>query len=69
MKMSELRKNELIDLFRIKELLFIDLGIKIEVSIPKIGDCFYWVDKDKLHIKKENKWVEDGFYYLRDLLL
>lgn len=66
--MKELRKNEYIDLLEMNELIFEDKEHSIVADIPKIGNTTYYPKSNKVLIHKENKWEEDGFYYIKKTL-
>ena len=66
--MKELRKNEYLDLLEMKELIFEEKDHSIIADLPNIGTTSFFPKSNKLQIHKGNKWVENGFYYVKNLL-
>lgn len=63
--MKKLRKNEFIDLLQINELIYEELEHSVLADIPKLGSVTYYPKSNKLQIHKGNKWIENGFYFIK----
>lgn len=66
--MEKLRRNEFKDLLEMKELIFEEKKYSIVSDIPTIGTITYYPKSNKLNIHKSNKWIENGFIYIKNLL-
>lgn len=66
--MEKLRRNEFKDLLEINELMFEEKQYSIVSDIPKIGTITYYPKSNKLNIHKSNKWIENGFIYIKTTL-
>jgi hypothetical protein len=63
--MTEIRKNEFIDILQMNELLFVEHEHFIVSTIPGIGNVNYYPKSDKLQIHKTNKWELNGFNFIK----
>ena len=50
--MTEIRKNEFMDMLEMNDLLFVEHEHFIQSNIPKIGNVNYYPKADKLQIHK-----------------
>ena len=66
--MEKLRRNEFKDLLEINELLFQEFEYFIKADIPKLGKVTYYTKKNRLNINKENKWIDEGFNFIKNHL-
>jgi len=66
--MKELRRNEYVDMLEMKELIFEEKDHSIIADLPNIGTASYFPKSNKLQIHKGNKWIENGFYYVKNKL-
>lgn len=66
--MKELRKNEYVDLLESSEIIFEQKEYYIIADIPELGVTTYYPKSNKILIHKENRWEEDGFYYIKNKL-
>ncbi|KZE77511.1 hypothetical protein AV926_14150 [Myroides marinus] len=67
--MKQIRYNETKDLLDQNEVMYIEKEYNsIAIQMPKLGECTYWSKKDKLHIHKQNKWINNGFYFIKNHL-
>jgi len=66
--MKELRRNEYLDLLEANALIFEEKEHSIVADIPKIGQTTYYPKSNKLLIHKENKWEDDGYYFIKNTL-
>ena len=65
--MKDTIKNELLDLLDSNEIIFVEKENNSMLFLhTKLGSCTYWVNKDKVHIHKGNKWENNGFYFLKN---
>lgn len=67
--MKELRRNEFIDMLEMAEILYEAKDKFIKCDIPSLGAVTYYPKADKLHIDKNNQWVEQGFEYVKTILV
>ncbi len=64
--MKQIRYNEVKDLLDQKEVMYIEGEYSsLQIQMPNLGECTYWAKKDKLHIHKQNKWIDNGFYFIK----
>lgn len=63
--MTEIRKNEFMDMLEMNDLLFVEHEHFIHSNIPKIGKITYYPKSDKLQICKTNKWELSGFVFIK----
>lgn len=66
--MKELRSNEFKSLLEMNELLFWEYPSFIKADIPGIGEITYYPKANKIQICKGNKWIENGFYFVKNHL-
>lgn len=66
--MTELRKNEFIDMLEMAEVLFEDKGNFINCDIPTLGKCSYYPKANKINVHIGNKWLEEGFERVNRIL-
>jgi uncharacterized short protein YbdD (DUF466 family) len=66
--MTELRKNEFIDLLEMNELLYIDEKTFIKTDIPKLGNAHYYPKANRMQINKGNVWHDDGYNFIKNHL-
>ena len=66
--MEELRKNEFIDLMNLNELLYQVKPNNIIADIPTLGQITYYYKTDKIQVHKDNTWLSEGFYVIKDIL-
>lgn len=66
--MSSLRKNEFKDLLEMNELLFDEKDYSIVCDLPELGTITYYQKSNKLQVHKTNKWIENGFIHVKNLL-
>jgi hypothetical protein len=63
--MTEIRKNEFMDMLEMNDLLFVEHEHFIHSNIPEIGKITYYPKSDKLQIHKTNKWELGGFNFIK----
>ena len=63
--MTEIRKNEFIDMLLMNDLLFVEHEHFVQSNIPKLGNISYFPRSDKLQIQKINKWELGGFHFVK----
>ena len=63
--MTEIRKNEFMDMLEMNDLLFVEQEHFIHSNIPEIGKITYYPKSDKLQICKTNKWELSGFNFIK----
>ena len=66
--MTEIRKNEFIDLLEMNEIIYIENLHFIQTDIPKLGNITYYPKSDKLQICKGNKWELGGLNFTKNHL-
>jgi len=64
-ELTELRRNEFVDMLEMNDLLFIEKPHLIHSEIPKIGKITYYPKSDKLQISSTNSWETFGFNYIK----
>lgn len=64
-ELTELRRNEFIDMLEMSDLLFIEKPHLIHAEIPKIGKITYYPKSDKLQISTDNRWETFGFNFVK----
>ena len=67
--MKDLRRNEFIDMLEMAELLYEAKDKFIKCDIPTLGGVTYYPKADKLQINLTNKWEEEGFQFVKNILL
>lgn len=66
--MKDLRKNEFKDLLEMNELLFQEQDHFIRTDISGLGEIIYYPKKNRIQISKGNKWVDDGYLFIKNHL-
>lgn len=66
--MTELRKNEFIEMLQKADLLFEDKIKFIHCDIPTLGKVTYYPKANKVQISRTNTWEVDGLEYVRSIL-
>lgn len=66
--MKDLRRNEFIDMLEMAELLYEATDKFIKCYIPTLGKVTYYPKSDKINVHVGNKWFEDGFYRVKNIL-
>lgn len=66
--MKDLRRNEFIDMLKMAEVLYQEHVKFIKFELPFLGNCNYYPKADKVQINKNNKWEENGFDYVKNIL-
>ena len=66
--MKELRRNEFIDMLNMAELLYTGNDKCIVCDIPTLGAVTYYPKADKLNIHKGNKWEDNGYELVKNVL-
>lgn len=62
---DKLIMNELVDFLEVNDILYIQEQHSVELLHPRLGKCTFWAKKNKLHIHNKNKWVDNGFYFVK----
>lgn len=66
--MTELRKNEFIEILLNSELLYEDKLKFIHCEIPTLGKITYYPKANKIQISKTNSWKENGLEFVKNIL-
>lgn len=66
--MTELRKNEFIEMLQKADLLFEDKIKFIHCEIPTLGKITYYPKANKVQISRNNTWEENGFEFVKNIL-
>lgn len=66
--MKDLRRNEIIDMLEMAEILFEEKQSIIKCDIPTLGKITYYPKADKVQINKNNTWREYGFEFIKHVL-
>ena len=66
--MKDLRRNEFIDMLNMAELLYTGNDKCIVCDIPTLGAVTYYPKADKLNIHKANKWEDNGYEFVKNVL-
>lgn len=66
--MKELRRNEFIDMLNMAELLYEETDKYVKCDIPTLGAVTYYPKADKLNIHKVNKWEDNGYEFVKNVL-
>lgn len=66
--MTELRKNEFIEMLLKADLLYDDKLKFIHCDIPTLGKITYYPKANKVQISRTNTWKENGLEFIKDIL-
>lgn len=66
--MTELRKNEFIEMLQEADLLFEDKIKFIHCDIPTLGKITYYPKANKVQISRTNTWEENGLEFIKNIL-
>lgn len=66
--MTELRKNEFIEMLLKADLLYDDRLKFIHCEIPTLGKITYYPKANKVQISRTNTWKENGLEFIKDIL-
>lgn len=66
--MKDLRRNEFIDMLNMAEVLHQEHDKFIKFELPFLGNCTFYPKANKVQIDKNNKWEENGFDYVKNIL-
>lgn len=66
--MKDLRRNEFIDMLEMAEVIFNEHEKFIKFELPFLGNCTFYPKANKVQIDKNNKWEENGFDYVKNIL-
>lgn len=66
--MKDLRRNEIIDMLEMAEILFEEKQNIIKCDIPTLGRITYYPKADKVQINRNNTWREYGFEFIKHIL-
>ena len=66
--MTELRKNEFIEILLEADLEYDDRLKFIHCEIPTLGKITYYPKANKIQISKTNTWEENGLQFVKNIL-